>query len=509
MSKKRETEYLLGIDVGTTSTKALICSTDGVIVAEQSAGYPLYSPKPGWNEQDPQDWWKATQKAIRSLLHTTKVKRSQLLAIGLSGQMHGSVFLNGNYRPIRRALLWNDQRTQKECEEIARRVGGRERLLELAYNTALTGYTAPKILWLRNQEPQNYERLRKILLPKDYIRFCLTGEFASDVADASGTLLLDVENRDWQGELLSDLDIDRSLLPRLYESCEITGTVTTAVAEELGLVPGIPVVGGAGDQAAGAVGMGIVRKGMVSATIGTSGVVFAHADTVVPNPDGTLQSFCHAVPGKWCVFGCMLSAGGSLEWLRGAIFDHLDDGSARVFDKMVTGAQRIPAGSRNLFFLPYLDGERCPYPDPFARGCWIGLSRQHDRASLTRAVLEGITFGMTDQILKMRQLGVQVSEVRCAGGGAKSSFWRQLQANCYGARTVTVETENASAFGAALLAGVGVGVWDSVEEACDSTIRTREKLLPQKRWTDFYGERHHVYQELYRALKSTFPKISQ
>jgi xylulokinase len=506
VSKKKAAQYLLGIDIGTSCTKALLCTTGGEIVQEQSAGHPLYSPKPGWNEQNPQDWWTATKKSVRSLVKNAGIKDGELLAIGLSGQMHGSVFLDSRCRSVRNALLWNDQRTQRECEEITERVGGRKRLLQVANNIALTGYTAPKILWLRRVEPRQYEKVRKILLPKDYIRFCLTGEFASDVADASGTLLLDIRKRTWNSNLLSRLDIDKELLPLLYESSEVTGVLGNSAARELGLTPGITVVAGAGDQAAGAVGMGIVKAGMVSATIGTSGVIFAHADTVAPNPDGILQSFCHAVAGKWCVFGTMLSAGGSLEWLRQALFE--DDKSPHVFEKMMAKAETVAPGSRNLVFLPYLDGERCPHPDPFARACWIGLSREHDRASMTRAVIEGITFGMTDQILKMRSLGISMSEVRCAGGGSKSRFWRQLQADCYQAKTVTVDTENASAFGAALLAGVGAGVWDSVEEACENTVHVKEKLRPQKKWMNFYRKRHAVFQNLYDALEPSFPMVT-
>jgi xylulokinase len=506
MNRKNAGQYLLGIDIGTTSTKALLCKASGEIVRENSARHPLYSPKPGWNEQEPQDWWLATKKCVRNLVKSAAIKEGELLAIGLSGQMHGSVFLDSGNRSIRRALLWNDQRTHRECDEITERAGGREKLLQVTNNVALTGFTAPKILWLRRMEPHQYEKVRKILLPKDYIRFCLTGEFASDVADASGTLLLDIGKRTWSHDLLSRLDIDNELLPPLYESSEVAGMLSKSSARELGLTPGIPVVAGAGDQAASAVGMGIVKAGMVSATIGTSGVVFAHSETIAPNPGGIMQSFCHAVSGKWCLFGTMLSAGGSLEWLRQTLFE--DDKSARVFEHMMARAEKAVPGSHNLYFLPYLDGERCPYPDPFARACWIGLSREHDRASMARAVIEGITFGMTDQILRMRSLGMAVSEVRCAGGGAKSRFWRQLQANCYQAKTVTVDTENSSAFGAALLAGVGAGVWDSVAKACTETIHVKERVSPQKRSMDFYRQRHAIFQSLYAALKSSFPLVT-
>jgi len=506
MNEKDTRKYLLGIDIGTSSTKALLCTANGEIVMEQSGNHPLYSPRPGWNEQEPQDWWMATKKCVKKIVKNAALKEGELLAIGLSGQMHGSVFLDSGNNSIRRAILWNDQRTHKECEEITERVGGQEKLLEMANNVALTGFTAPKILWLQRMEPSKYEKVRKILLPKDYIRFCLTGEFASDVADASGTLLLDIRKRSWNNNLLSRLGIDQGLLPRLYESSEVSGTITKKAARELDLNPGIPVVAGAGDQAASAVGMGIVKAGMVSATIGTSGVVFAHSDAVAANPGGIMQSFCHAVSGKWCVFGAMLSAGGSLEWLRKTLFK--EDRHARIFEHIMTKAESTAPGSRNLYFLPYLDGERCPYPDPFARACWIGLSREHDRASMARAVIEGITFGMTDQILRMKSLGITISEVRCAGGGAKSRFWRQLQANCYQAKTVTVDTENSSAFGAALLAGVGAGIWDSVEKACAKTVHVKERVRPQKKWIDFYSKKHSVFQSLYAALKPSFPMVT-
>jgi xylulokinase len=506
MKRISNRQYLLGIDIGTTSTKAILCETSGKIIREESASHPLYSPKPGWNEQEPQDWWLASKRCVRRLVKSAAIKSGELLAISLSGQMHGSVFLDSNNRSIRRALLWNDQRTHQECEEITDRAGGQENLLKMTNNVALAGFTAPKILWLRNAEPRHYEKVSKILLPKDYIRYCLTGDFATDVADASGTLLLDVGKRTWNGDLLSRLDIDKEHLPPLYESTEVAGTLTKSAARELGLSPGIPVIAGAGDQAASAVGMGIVKAGMVSATIGTSGVVFAHSNTMADNPGGIMQGFCHAIPDKWCVFGTMLSAGGALEWLRQTLF--AEDKSTRVFEHMMTEAEKTAPGSRNLFFLPYLDGERCPYADPFARACWIGLSREHDKAAMTRAVIEGITFGMTDQILRMRGLGITVSEVRCAGGGAKSRFWRQLQANCYDAKTVTVDTENSSAFGAALLAGVGVGVWNSVEEACAKTIHVREKVSPQKKSVDFYKRRHTIYQSLYAALKPMFPTVT-
>ena len=499
--------YLLGIDIGTSSTKVILCSLRGKVLGEASESYPLVSPHPGWNEQDPLVWWKATHTATRRLCHAKGLRKDSIAGIGLSGQMHGSVFLDEKNRPIRRALLWNDQRTTDECEEIRRRVGGVGALLRLVNNPALTGFTAPKILWLRNHEPRNYEKLRKIILPKDYVRWRMTGEHATDVADASGTLLLDISRRVWSTELLSKLGIDSALLPPLLESTDVAGKLTKEAARELGLEPGISVVAGAGDQPAGAVGMGIVREGTVSATIGTSGVVFAHSDKVVPNPKGVLQSFCHAIPEKWCVFGCMLSAGGAFDWLSQTLY--LPQRGGNSFDVMTRAAQKVAPGSGGLIFLPYLDGERCPYPDPNSRGCWIGLNRHHDLKAMTRATMEGITFGMADQILMMRELGVKIGEVRCAGGGARSDFWRQLQADNYDSPTFVVETTNASALGAAILAGVGVGNWSTVEEACDASIKPRGKKTPKAQTSGFYRRQHAVYRDLYPALKDSFRKLAE
>jgi xylulokinase len=497
-------KYVIGVDIGTSSTKTLLVAADGRIVAETTAAYPLYSPKPGWNEQAPNDWWQATIKTVRAAIKQSGVKPTDVAGIGLSGQMHGSVFLDDRGRVLRNALLWNDQRTAKQCADITKAAGGTKGLIALVNNVALTGFTAPKILWLRDNEPKLFKQLRQVLLPKDYIRFLLTGDYASEVSDAAGTLLLDVKNRRWSAPLLRKLDLAAELFPKLYESPEVTGTLHAEAAEAMGLVAGIPVVGGAGDQPAGAVGMGIVEEGIVSATLGTSGVVFAHAEKMVPNPEGVLQSFCHAVPNKWCVFGCMLSAGGSFEWAKDVLYADAKPKSGNVFDLMNAELASVPPGCEGLFFLPYLDGERCPHADPLARACWVGLSRRHGRAAMTRAVMEGITFGMGDQVALMRQLGVKVSEVRCGGGGAKSTFWRQLQADIYGATTVTVDSPNASAYGAALLGGVGGGVWGSVPEACRKTLTVQNRLKAVAKSAKFYAARHAIYRTLYPALKPAF-----
>ncbi|TAN35661.1 MAG: xylulokinase [Verrucomicrobia bacterium] len=498
---------VLGVDIGTSSTKTLLVAANGRIVAEATAAYPLHSPKPGWNEQSPSDWWQATIKTSRAVMSQSGLRPSEVAGIGLSGQMHGSVFLDERGKVLRNALLWNDQRTAQQCADITAAAGGAKGLIALVNNVALTGFTAPKILWLRDNEPKRFPQLRQVLLPKDYIRYLLTGDYASEFSDAAGTLLLDVKNRCWSAPLLRKLDLDAKLFPKLYESPEVTGTLNAEAAQALGLVTGIPVVGGAGDQPAGAVGMGVVEEGIVSATLGTSGVIFAHAEKMVPNPAGVLQSFCHAVPGKWCVFGCMLSAGGSFEWAKALLYADARPKSRNVFDLMNAELARVPPGCEGLFFLPYLDGERCPHADPMARAGWIGLSRRHGRAAMARAVMEGVTFGMADQVMLMRELGVKVSEVRCGGGGAKSRFWRQLQTDIYNATTCTVDSPNAAAYGAALLGGVGVGLWPSVPAACRQTLTVRERLRPSAKSARFYTKRHVIYRQLYPTLRAIFPQL--
>ena len=505
---------LCGIDIGTAATTALLCTQTGKVLATASAEYPVYSPKPGWSEQEPDDWWAGTVKALAAACRKGKVKPEKIDGIGLSGQMHGSVFVDRAGKSLRRALLWNDQRTAEQCAEIESAAGGRKKLIAMVSNAALTGFTAPKILWVRKHDPKSFEKTHKVLLPKDYIRLRLTGEFAGEVSDAAGTLLLDIRKRTWHTGLLSKLKIDADLMPPLYESPEVTGMVSQAAARVTGLKAGTPVVGGAGDQPAGAVGNGIVRTGIVSATMGTSGVVFAHADAPVPNPEGNLQSFCHAVPDRWCVFGCMLAAGGSLQWLRDTLWTD-EVAAARkagrdpgeLYPKMIAEAQEAPAGCEGLLFLPYLTGERCPYADPTARGGWVGLTVRHRRAHLIRAVMEGITFGMRDQVELMRGRGVKVSEVRASGGGAASTFWRQMQADMYKARVVTINTREGGALGVALLAGVGIGEFRNVPEACSAAIKVTEKIDPDKKTARIYDELYPVYQSLYKDLRADFCRM--
>ncbi|MDB5319246.1 MAG: xylB [Phycisphaerales bacterium] len=505
--------HLLGIDIGTSGTKTLLCDENGKVLATAMAEHPIFSPKPGWSEQRPEDWWQATITATKAVIKKAKLKPADISAIGLSGQMHGSVFLGEGPKPLRPALLWNDQRTQKQCDEITAKAGGREKLIDLVANPALTGFTAPKILWVRENEPKVYEKTKHILLPKDYIRYRLTGDYATDVGDASGTLLLDVRNRRWSDELLSILQIDKALLPgKVHESHEITGTLNKEAAKLLGLQEGTPVVGGSGDQPAGAVGNGIVSAGIVSATLGTSGVVFAHSNQPNLDPEGRVHTMCHAVAGKWCVFGCMLSAGGSFQWFR----NNLAEAEVAIakkkkidpYELLIAEAQRAKPGCEGLFFLPYLTGERCPHPDPNARGGWIGLSARSRRHDMIRSLLEGVTFGMRDALEIMKQMNIPIEQVRASGGGARSAFWRQLQADIYKLPVVITNASEGPAYGVALLAGVGTGVWNNVEEACKSSIKQVEKVPPGKRNTALYDQHYNVYRKLYFDLKDRFGEMA-
>lgn len=499
----------LGIDIGTSGTKTLAIDETGAALASAVAEYPLSHPKPGWSEQDPADWWTAVVATVGQVMKAANIQKTDVKGVGLSGQMHGSVFLSKQREVLRPALLWNDQRTAAECAEIETLAGGREALISLVSNPALTGFTAPKILWLRNNEPKRYEKVHKILLPKDYIRMRLTGEFATEVSDASGTLLLDVKRRSWSAPLLSKLQIDPELLPTCHESEEISGRIGRKGAEETGLAEGTPVVGGGGDQAAGAVGNGIVQSGVISATLGTSGVVFAHSDTVETDPQGRLHTFCHAVRGKWHQMGVVLSAGGSLQWYRNQLAaDVVADAKRRKIDPyelLTSEACLTPIGAEGLFFLPYLTGERTPHADPNARGAWIGLSPRHGRGHLVRAIMEGVTYAMRDSLELIRSLGVLITEIRVSGGGAKSEFWRQMQAEVYGQPVVTINAAEGPAFGAALLAAAGAGAFRDVVEACAATIQVVSMTRPTKKAVEFYNRAYPVFGRLYHSLRGEFP----
>jgi len=501
----------LGIDIGTSGTRVLAVHEEGRILASATGTYPLSTPQPGWSEQNPADWWRATQNGIRAVLAQGTVASQDVTGIGLTGQMHGSVFLNRQQQVIRPALLWNDQRTAAECVEIEQRAGGRAELINMVANPALTGFTAPKILWLRNHEPQHYEQLAQVLLPKDYIRFCLTGQYATEVSDASGTLLLDVRKRVWSRELLSRLEIDPALLPAVFESEDVSGKLTPDVAAQLGLPAGIPVVGGGGDQAAGAVGNGIVSPGVISATMGTSGVVFAYSDQVQVDAGGRVHTFCHAVRGKWHVMGCVLSAGGSLQWYRNQLGQMEQSVAAAMgidpYEVLSAEAAQAPPGSEGLFFLPYLTGERSPHADPEARGAWIGLTVRHGRPHLVRSVMEGATYAMRDCLEVIREMQIPIGQIRLSGGGGRSEFWRQLQADLYGQDVMTINAEEGPAYGAALLAAAGTGAYRDVVEACQATIHVVTHTTPDSSHVARYNAAYPLYQKLYRSLKDDFAAI--
>jgi len=503
--------YLLGIDIGTSGTKTLLIDEAGKTIASATDTYPLSTPKPLWAEQEPEDWWQATVSTIRAVLRESGVSPAEIKGIGLSGQMHGAVFLDERHQVIRPSILWCDQRTGGECEWITERIG-RDKVVELTSNPVLTGFTAPKIVWLRNNEPDAYARTRKVLLPKDYIRFRLTGEFATEVSDASGTSLFNVTKRQWADEMLDGAGIPQDWMPRAYESPEISGRISEETASLTGLKAGTPVVGGGGDQAAGAVGNGVVETGIVSSTVGTSGVVFAFADKPVVDPGLRVHTFCHAVPGKWHVMGVMLSAGGSLRWYRDtfaqAEVEQAQASGSEVYDILSDQVAEVEPGCEGLVFLPYLTGERTPYPDPNARGAFVGITLRHDKRHFVRAVYEGVAYGLRDSFEILKEMGVPISQVRASGGGARSGVWRQIQADVTGHEHVLINIEEGPAFGVALLAGVGTGVYPSVEDACRSTIGVVSTTRPEKQAGVVYDRYYAVYRALYPALRGQFKAVS-
>jgi xylulokinase len=493
----------LGIDVSTTGAKALLIDEQGAVVTSATTALTLRTPKPLWSEQDPHEWWTGTSLSIRTALATAKATGADVAAVGLTGQMHGLVLLDAEQRVLRPAILWNDQRTAAECDEIRRRLGGREALVAATGNDALTGFTAPKILWVRNHEPEVYARAALILLPKDYVRLKLTGLAAMDKADGSGTLLFDLPTRDWSSHVLDRLDLPSTWLPPTFEGPQVTGTVTADAAAATGLRPGTPVVAGGGDQAAGAVGAGAVEPGVVSLTLGTSGVIFASTKQPLFEPQGRLHAFCHALPGTWHLMGVTLSAAGSLQWYRDTL------ASAVSFEALVVEAENLPAGSEGLIFLPYLMGERTPYPDPSARATFAGLTQRHKRGHLTRAVLEGVAFSMRDCFGLLKEAGLgSVEEVRVAGGGAKSLLWRQICASVLGVELVTVNSTEGAAYGAALLAAVGQGAFPSVPAACAATLKVTGRTPPEPSWATAYDRFYPEYRALYPALRPVYERLS-
>lgn len=498
---------LLGLDLGTSGVKILVADEDGTVVATTDREYPLANPDVGWSEQDPADWREATIDGITGILDDPAVDPDAIEALGLTGQMHGSVFLDDAGNVLRPAILWNDTRTTEQCEEIEERVGY-DRLIELASNPAFEGFTAPKILWVMQNEPEVFEATDKILLPKDYIRYELTGDFATDVSDASGTLLLDVGERDWSDEILETLDIPRSTMPEVYESPEVTGTVDDTIAEQTGLPADTPVVAGAGDNAAGAVGTGVITDGEAWGSIGTSGVVFVATDDERTDPKGRVHTFCHAVPGKWHVMGVMLAAGGAFSWFADAVGgpeDLVADQLGRdQFEVLTDEAATAEPGSEGLIFLPYINGERTPHRDADARGVFFGMSNRHDKAHLVRSVLEGVTYGLRDSLSIVRDLGVDTGQLKASGGGAKSPLWKQIQADIFDADILTPSVQEGPAYGSALLGGVGAGVYDSVEDASDRAVDVVDRVEPIAEHTRAYDEYYDVYRSLYPALEEPF-----
>ncbi|MDZ4720572.1 MAG: xylulokinase [Roseiflexaceae bacterium] len=497
--------YLIGLDIGTSGAKALICDADGHVLTTALAEYPLSTPRPLWSEQDPADWWHGAQTAIHGVLQQSGIDVSQIIGLGLTGQMHGAVFLDEHDAVIRPALLWNDQRTAAECAEITEIIGA-ARLIELAGNPALTGFQAPKILWLRNHEPENYARLARVLLPKDYIRLLLTGIAATDASDAAGTLLLDLRTRDWSTEILNKLAIPAAWLPRVYEGPQQTGTLLPAIAAKLGLPAGMPVAAGGGDNAAAAVGTGVVRAGVVSSSIGTSGVLFAHSETIALDPQGRLHTFCHTVPGQYHLMAVTLAAGGSFRWFR----DLLPQTNDHVFtyEQLTSLAAPIAPGADGLLFLPYLSGERTPHLDPLARGAFVGLTTRHTLGHMVRAVMEGVVYSLNDGLTIMRDLGLPLGQIRATGGGGRSALWRQMQADIYGAEVAVLAAEEGPAYGAALLAGVAAGVFESVHAAADRCVAVAGITQPDDRASARYAQIYPIYRDAYAAMRATMHRLA-
>ena len=492
--------HVLGIDASTTATKAVLIAESGAVRGIGVSEYGFSVPRPLWSEQEPRLWWDGAVAAIRSVLDSTGVAGEDVAAIGLTGQMHGAVLLDRAGSVLRPAILWNDQRTGAECDAIRRAVGP-ERLISITGNDALTGFTAPKLVWVRDHEPDVWRRIAHVLLPKDYVRLRLTGEYALDKADGAGTLLFDLAARDWSAEVLAALEIDPAWMPPTWEGPEVTGLVTGEAAAATGLRPGTPVVAGGGDQAANAVGVGAVAAGTVALSLGTSGVVFATTNRPLFEPRGRVHAFCHAVPGRWHMMSVMLSAAGSLRWFRDALAPGME------FADLVASAAEVPPGSDGLWFLPYLTGERSPHADPLARGAFVGLTLAHDRRHLTRAVLEGVAFGLRDGLDLMIGAGMPApDQIRASGGGTASPLWRQILADVLGAEIATVNTSEGAAYGAGLLAAVGAAWYPSVEAACDALVSATSAAAPGPDAAR-YAEAHAVYRDLYPALAPSFRRM--
>ena len=474
-------------------------SEDGAVIASSTSEHtPFTSPETAWAEQDPADWWRAAQEAIRAVIESSGIDAKQISGVGLTGQMHGAVLLDEHGAVLRPAIIWCDQRTDEQCAWITEKVGAK-RLLELTCNPALTNFTLTKLLWVRQHEPETWKKVRHVLLPKDYVRFRLSGEYAIDVADASGTLMLDVTHRRWSDELLGIVDIDKALLPAVFESPEVCAKVSAQAESLTGIPAGTPIVAGAGDQAAGAIGMGITRPGAVSVTLGTSGVVFAATDAPSLDPRGRLHTFCHAIPGRWHVMGVTQAAGLSLRWIRDQFC-----APGYEYSELSKEAASAPPGSDGVLWAPYLMGERTPHLDSSVRAALIGLAASHTRGHVARAVMEGVAFSQRDSFTIFAELGVPVNKVRVTGGGARSKLWKQIQADVYGHAVETIAADEGGAYGAALLAGVGTGVWPSVDEACDRYVHTAEIVTPNSNNRAVMDNQYLRYSRVYPALKAIY-----
>ena len=502
---------LLGIDIGTSGTRAVLLDSTGRVVSSATIEHaPISSLHPGWAEQHPHDWWSAACRAIPECLRRGNTSAAEISGIGLTGQMHGLVMLGSDDEVLRPSIIWCDQRTEDECRAITEKIGA-QRLIELTANPAVAGFTLPKIWWVQKHEPEIWARVRSILLPKDYVRFRLTGARVIDVADASGTLLLDVVNRRWSVPMMEASHVDENLLPRVFESQEVASHVSEEGARTTGLRAGIPVVAGAGDQAAGAVGMGIVRPGAVSATIGTSGVVFAATASPLLDPKGRIHTFCHAVPNRWHVMGVTQAAGYSLRWFRdqfGAGAASEGNAAQDPYDRLMEVASKAPAGANGLLWTPYLMGERTPHLDAHARAALVGLTSTHTRAHVVRAILEGVAFSLRDTFTIFSELKLPVESIRLGGGGARGALWRQIQADVYGMPVDLVEAEEGPAYGAALLAGVGTGVWPSVEKACESAVRVARRVEPEKKNIALMDRQYAAFRKVYPALRDIMHELS-
>ncbi len=504
--------YVIGVDIGTSGTKTVLFDELGNVIASASAEYPMYQPKNGYAEQNPVDWYNASIETISAVMAKSGVDKDSVKGVGLSGQMHGLVMLDKDYNVIRPAIIWCDQRTAAECEEITEKVGA-DRLIEITANPALTGFTASKILWVKNHEPENYEKCKFILLPKDYVRFMLTGEIATEVSDASGMQLLDIPNRCWSDEVLDKLDIDKSMLGKVYESPEITGEISQSAAKLCGLAKGTIVVGGAGDNAAAAVGTGVVENGKAFTTIGTSGVVFAHTSDITIDLKGRVHTFCCAVPNCWHVMGVTQGAGLSLKWFRDNFCNAEKETAAGMgvdeYYLMDKQAEKVPIGANRLLYLPYLMGERTPHLDPNARGVFFGLSAMHTKRDMLRAVMEGVAYSLRDCLEICREMNIDISDMMACGGGGTSPLWRQMLADLYGCSVKTVASKEGPALGVAVLASVGAKIYDNVPQACSAIIKTDKIQNPIETNSIEYEKYYKLYTEIYPAIKQQCAKLAQ